>query len=152
LDTLWPTARAHGTAAAATMAGTPTPYRRSVAQNVTLLAGIPTTIIGAVGGGADADLVAIARGDSETWRVPGAAWVVVERHAVNRVRLALGERTIAGALVMGDQSLSRPLQRLIAGRADITPIRSALLVEGAQVVPTIAEFSAEWERSHADNP
>lgn len=152
LDTLWPTARAHGAAAAATMAGTPTPYRRGVAQNVTLLAGIPTTIIGAVGGGADADLVAIARGDSETWRVAGSAWVVVERHAINRVRLILGERTIAGALVMGDQGLSRPLQRLIAGRADITPIRGSLLAAGAQLVPTIAEFSAEWERSHADNP
>lgn len=152
LDTLWPTARAHGEAAAATMSGAPTAYRRSVAQNVTLLAGIPTTIIGAVGGGADADLVAIARGDSETWRVAGSTWVVVERHAVNRVRLVLGERTIAGALVMGDQSLSRPLQRLIAGHADITPIRSALLADDAAIVAIIAEFSAEWERSHANNP
>lgn len=152
LDTLWSTARAHGEAAAATMAGAPTPYRRSVAQNVTLLAGIPTTIIGSVGGGADADLVAIARGDSETWRVAGSTWVVVERHAVNRVRLVLGERAIAGALVMGDQTLSRPLQRLIAGRVDITPIRRALLTDGAAIVPLVAAFYTEWERSHADNP
>lgn len=152
LDTLWSTARAHGEAAAATMAGTPTAYRRAVAQNITLLAGIPTTIIGAVGGGADADMVAIARGDSERWRAALPGWVVVEQHAVNRVRLVLGERTIAGALVMGDQGLSRPLQRLIAARADITPIRADLLADDAEVVLLVAEFFAEWERTHADHP
>lgn len=152
LDTLWSSARAHGEAAAATMAGTPTVYRRTVSQNVTLLAGIPMTIIGAVGGGADADLVAIARGDSESWRAALPGWVVVEQHAVNRVRLVLGERTIRGALVMGDQRLSRPLQRLIAARADITPIRADLLADDAEVVALVADFFAEWERTHADHP
>ncbi len=152
LDTLWATARAHGVAAAATMAGTPTAYRREVALNVTLLAGIPTTLIGALGSANDADLVAIARGDSETWRTAAPAWVVVERHLVNRVRLMLGERTIRGALLMGDQSLAYPLQRLIAGRADITPLRDALLADGAAIVPLISSFYHEWERSHALNP
>lgn len=153
LDTLWSTARAHGIAAAATMAGTPTAYQRTVAMNVTLLAGIPTTIIGALGGGGgDADLVAIARGDSETWRSALPTWVVVEQHDVNRIRLMLDERTITGALVMGDQTLSRPLRRLIAARADITPIREALLADGAPIVALIRDYVAEWERSHAPNP
>jgi hypothetical protein len=35
---------------------------------------------------------------------------------------------------------------------DITPVRSALLADGAAVVAIIAEFYAEWERSHANNP
>lgn len=150
LDTLWATARAHGEAAAATMAGIPTPYRRTVAQNVTLLAGIPTTIIGSVGGGEDADLVAIARGDSETWRMAGSAWVVVDPHPVNRLRLMLGEQTLKGALVMGDQTLSRPLQRLIAANADLTPIRQALLADKSAIAHLIMSFYTEWEQSHAD--
>jgi hypothetical protein len=50
---------------------------------------------------------------------------------------------------MGDQSLSRPLQRLIAENADISPIRDALLTEGAAVGPQIATFFTEWERRHA---
>ncbi len=151
LDTLWPTARAHGEAAANTMLGTPTPYRRTVAMNVTLLAGIPTTIIGALGSGSDEDLVAIARGDSESWRVAAPTWVVVERHEVNRVRLMLGDRTITGALVMGDQTLSHPLHRLIAAEVDISPIRDALLADDHAVLQLIATFSAEWERNHAAN-
>jgi NAD(P)H-nitrite reductase large subunit len=152
LDTLWPTARAHGEAAAASMAGTLTPYRRTTAMNVTLLAGIPTTIIGALGSGSDEDLVAIARGDSERWRAAAPTWVVVEHHEVNRVRLMLSERTITGALVMGDQTLSRPLHRLIAAEADISSLRDALLADSHMVLERIASFSAEWERSHANNP
>jgi NAD(P)H-nitrite reductase large subunit len=152
LDTLWSTARAHGVAVAATMSGTPTAYQRTVSMNVTLLAGIPITLIGALGSGNDADLVAIARGDSETWRSAVPSWVAVERHDVNRVRLMVSERTITGALVMGDQALSRPLQRLIAAAADITPIRDALLADGAALVSLIAGFSAAWERRHAAQP
>ncbi|NTU84653.1 MAG: NAD(P)/FAD-dependent oxidoreductase [Chloroflexales bacterium] len=149
LDTLWPTARAHGEAAALNMAGTPTRYQRTVAMNVTLLAGLPTTLIGALGaGGDDADLVAIARGDSETWRAAAPAWVVVERHEVNRVRLVLGERCLRGALVMGDQTLSRPLQRLIAAEADVTPIRSALLASGADVPSVLHQFCSAWEATN----
>lgn len=152
LDTLWGTARAHGAAAAATMLGAPAPYRRAVAINVTLLAGIPTTIIGALGsGGHDDDLVAIARGDSERWRGAAPAWVVVERHAVNRIRLMLGERTISGALVMGDQTLSRPLQGLIAAQADITPIRADLMAGGHSLPGLITAFADEWERGHANH-
>jgi hypothetical protein len=131
------------------MSGSLTAYQRKTAMNVTMLAGIPTTIIGALGSGGDTDLVAIARGDSETWRVVLPNWVAVEQHAINRVRLMLGEQTITGALVMGDQSLSRPLQRLIAENVDISPIRDALLTEGAAVGPQIATFFTEWERRHA---
>ncbi|NNJ09774.1 FAD-dependent oxidoreductase [Chloroflexales bacterium ZM16-3] len=151
LDTLWPTARAHGEAAAATMSGAPAPYQRTAAMNVTLIANIPTTIIGALGSGSDEDLVAIARGDSESWRGAKPAWVIVEQHEVNRVRLMLGERTISGALVMGDQTLSRPLHRLIAAEADISPIRDALLADQHAMPQLIAAFADEWERSHAHN-
>ena len=148
LDTLWPTARAHGVAAALNMAGTPTMYQRTVATNVTLLAGLPTTIIGTLGSGSDDDLVAIARGDSETWHATVPSWVVVERHDVNRVRLMLGEQTIRGALIIGDQTLSRPLQRLIDAEADLTAVRAELLAPGADVLALLHRFWTEWEAAH----
>lgn len=151
LDTLWPTARNHGYAAAHTMLGDPQPYQRHVAMNVTLLAGIPTTIIGAVGSGSDADLVAIARGDSETWRHAHANWVVVERHDVNRIRLMLGERSISGAVVMGDQSLSHTIQRLIRTQADISPIRATLMQESHAVPKLLADFAASLEHLHGNH-
>jgi NADPH-dependent 2,4-dienoyl-CoA reductase/sulfur reductase-like enzyme len=148
LDTLWATARAHGEVAALNMVGTPTVYQCRVAMNVTLLAGLPTTIIGSVGGGDDPDLVAIGRGDSETWRDAVPAWVVVDRQEVNRVRVLLGERVIQGALLMGDQGLSRPLQHLIAAEADMTPIRADLLTPGANVPRLLQAFWEEWEAIH----
>ncbi|WP_161569140.1 NAD(P)/FAD-dependent oxidoreductase [Candidatus Oscillochloris fontis] len=151
LDTLWPTARNHGYAAAHTMLGAPQPYQRHVAMNVTLLAGIPTTIIGAVGSGSDTDLVTIARGDSETWRHAHASWVVVERHAVNRIRLMLGERTISGAVLMGDQSLSRTIQRLIRAQADISPIRAALMQESHASPSLLTDFAASLEHLYGNH-
>ncbi len=47
------------------MAGKQTAYIKSIPSNVTRLAGLTTTIIGAVGKGRDEDVVGIARGDSE---------------------------------------------------------------------------------------
>ena len=130
LDVLWPTALAQGRVAGANMAGAGRPYVKGIAFNVTMLTGLKVTIIGAVGSGKkdknekkDQDLVTIARGDSEAWRLLPQAWVLANRDDVNRVRLMVGERRIMGALVMGDQTWSRPLQRLVVGQADITPIR-----------------------------
>ena len=75
LDVLWPVAVTQGRVAGANMAGVPTTYDRGVPFNVTRLAGLLVTLIGAVGtrGEADADLLTISRGDSEVWRgVPNA--------------------------------------------------------------------------------
>lgn len=126
LDTLWSTALAQGCAAGANMTGARTPYVKEVALNVTRLAGLTTTIIGSVGGGRDEDLITIARGDSETWRIAQDAWSVADRQDVNRVRVLMNERTVVGALVMGDQTLSRPLYTLIANQTDVSPIRDAI--------------------------
>jgi NADPH-dependent 2,4-dienoyl-CoA reductase/sulfur reductase-like enzyme len=151
LDTLWPTALAQGRAAGANMAGAEVPYVKQVALNVTQLAGLMTTIIGAVGSGRDQDLVTISRGNSEAWSLLPQAQVIVEKHDVNRVRLLVGERTLVGAVVMGDQTLSRPLHRLIAEQADITPIRAALGANPASALSLISDFYQNWERDH-DTP
>lgn len=151
LDTLWSTALAQGRAAGANMADARLPYVKQVPLNVTQLAGLMTTIIGAVGSGRDPDLVTISRGNSEAWSLLPQAQVIIEKHDVNRVRLLVGEHTLVGALVMGDQVLSRPLHRLIAEQADITPIRAALGANPASTVSLISEFYEKWERDH-DTP
>jgi NAD(P)H-nitrite reductase large subunit len=144
LDVLWSTALAQGRAAGQNMAGAPARYVKAVPMNVTQLAGLVTTIIGAVGSGRDADLVTISRGDSEAWRLLPQAWVVSDQHEVNRVRLLLDERRIVGAIVMGDQTWARPLHQLIAAQADITPIRAALLSDPAATLAHLKQFYQDW--------
>jgi NAD(P)H-nitrite reductase large subunit len=142
LDSLWGPARQQGYTAGLNMAGRKTAYVKSAPFNVTRLAGITTTIIGTVGHGRDDDLVGIARGDSETWRHLPEAIVAQSGFEVNRLRLLVGERKLLGAVVMGDQKLSFPLEKIIAGNVDISPIRDNLLAPRAQVAEVIAEFWA----------
>ncbi len=147
LDTLWSVARAEGQAAGTNMAGGESSYRRTAPLNVTRLAGITTTIIGTVGRGADADLAGIARGDSEVWRRMPDALASQSGFDANHLRLVIGPRTILGAVVMGDQTLSRPLQQLIAAEADISPVWDRLLEGGDSLASTIAEFWSRWRNT-----
>lgn len=148
LDSLWGPAREQGWTAGLNMAGQRTAYVKAAPFNVTRLAGLPTTIIGTVGRGRDDDLVSIARGDSETWRQLPDAIVAQSGYEVNRLRLLIGERTLLGAVVMGDQTLSRPLQHMIANGTDITPIRARLLEPMARIADVIADFWAKWVLEH----
>jgi NAD(P)H-nitrite reductase large subunit len=145
LDVLWPIALAQGQVAGENMAGGRRAYLKDVPFNVTMLTGLRVTIIGAVGGGKNEDLVAITRGESESWRIRPQAWVASDRSDVNRVRILVDERRIVGALVMGDQKWSRPLQRMIVAQADISPIRSALVAAGGRSLDALARFYERWE-------
>ena len=140
LDSLWTPARQQGHAAGLNMAGRKTAYLKAPPFNVTRLAGLTTTIIGTVGRGRDDDLVGIARGDSETWRQLPDSMVAQTGFDVNRLRLLVGEKTLLGAIVMGDQKLSLPLERMISERVDITPIREKLLMPNAKIGDVIAEY------------
>jgi len=111
IDSLWGPAREQGHIAGLNMAGQQTAYIKAAPFNVTRLAGLTTTIIGTVGRGRDDDLVGIARGDSETWRALPDAIVAQTGFDVNRLRLLVGEKTLLGAIVMGDQKLSFPLEK-----------------------------------------
>jgi nitrite reductase (NADH) large subunit len=143
LDTLWGIAVGQGRAAGRNMAGQPVAYRKPVPFNVTRLAGLTTTIIGTVGRGRDGDLPGIARGDSETWRhLPGVP-AAQDSFEVNRIRVVVGQTTLLGAIVMGDQALSRPLQELVARQVDISPIREELLRPGVRLGELIARFWSE---------
>lgn len=142
LDSLWNPAREQGYAAGLNMAGRKMAYIKPPAFNVTRLAGLTTTIIGTVGRGRDSDLTGIARGDSETWRQLPDAIVAQTGFDVNRLRLLVGEKTLLGAIVMGDQKLSFPLQKIISSRVDISPIRERLLAPDAKIGDIVAEFWA----------
>ncbi len=149
LDSLWNPAREQGHAAGLNMAGRRTAYLKSAPFNVTRLAGLTTTIIGAVGHGRDEDVLGIARGDSETWRDLPHALVAQSGFDVNHMRLLIGERTLIGAVLMGDQTLSWPLQKMVAGGADISSIRDGLLAPDAPIADLIAAYWMEWRKQIA---
>jgi len=149
LDSLWGTARDQGRIAGLNMAGKKAAYIKSVPSNVTRLTGLTTTIIGAVGKGRDEDVVGIARGDSESWRELPDALAIQTAFDINHVRLLVGERTLLGAVVMGDQLLSLPLEKMIAGEVDISPIRSQLLASGEDIAELISGYWLKWKKLHA---
>lgn len=149
LDSLWGPARQQGYTAGLNMTGQRVPYHKAVAFNVTRLAGLTTTIIGTVGRGRDDDLLlSIARGDSETWRQLPDAIAAQSDFDINRVRVMVGERTLIGAIVMGDQTLSFPLQRLITEQIDITAVRAQLVQPDAPVTDVLADFWTAWRREN----
>jgi len=149
LDSLWNPARDQGQVAGMNMAGHKTAYLKSPPFNVTRLAGLTTTIIGAVGHGLDKDVVGIARGDSETWRDLPDAIEAQSGFDINHMRLVIGKKELIGAIVMGDQKLSWPLQKMIAGGADISPIREKLLIPDAPIADLIADFWVVWRAQAA---
>ncbi len=146
VDALWSIANEQGRVAADNMAGHRTTYLRPAPFNVTKIGGITTTVIGAVGTGAkDDDLVSLSRGDTFVWREQLADFTTVTTHGTNRLRLVVGHDRIAGAVVMGDQALSRRLQHIVRAPIDISHVREHLL-DGSNdlrsVLASLAEGSA----------
>lgn len=139
LDSLWNPAREQGKTAALSMLGLPAAYNKPSALNVTRLGGVTTTIIGEVRrmGGPANEMV---RGESDTWQIVPDAVVAELGCEVDRIRLMVGPRRIAGALIMGDQRYSPLFQRLIEQRVDISPIRAQLLALDEQVLKALADY------------
>jgi NADPH-dependent 2,4-dienoyl-CoA reductase/sulfur reductase-like enzyme len=147
LDSLWWVARQQGEIAGANMAGGGIEYHKPVAFNVTHIGGLTTTLIGAIGAAEDdEDLVSIVRGESETWQDPTQALASgIENHD-HRIRLRVGERHIVGALVLGDQTVSRALQELIGQKVDISTIRQRLIENPKEISTTIMQLWHEWRQ------
>ncbi len=144
LDTLWASAQAQGTIAGMNMAGQRVPHRKRPPINVTRLAGITATIVGQIGGeGEDPDLLTLTRGQSERWsrgEGGGGSWTVGGVRAGDRLRVVVSGRVIVGALVMGDQSLSRPLAHLIGEAVDISALRPALDASPGRAMDILLDF------------
>ena len=137
LQSLWSPARRQGEVAGFNMAGQRSPYIRTIHVNVTRLANRPTTIIGSVGSERDHDSPEITRGESETWRQQVDAVSIQSDDGENHVRVMVGPQTLLGAVVIGDQAISRPLQELITRQVCITPIRAKLLAPGTPITDLI---------------
>jgi NAD(P)H-nitrite reductase large subunit len=145
LDTLWWVAREQGRVAGLNMAGQKTAYKKVMASNMTRLTGINTNVIGTVGQGKDKDLVALSRGDSDSWRnLSGSVSIQTGDH-FNHVRLQLSEKTLTGAVIMGDQSLSHIVRDLIAEQVDITPIKPLLLGTKIALNDILTGFHKGWK-------
>jgi NAD(P)H-nitrite reductase large subunit len=150
LEVLWSSAVSKGRVAGRNMAAEPSHvYRADAPLNVTRLAGQKVTIIGSVGNGEGSDLEGLSRGDSETWGELGAASMVEVQIGDAHVRLALGEREIVGAVVMGNQALSFPLQDLISERADTGDITRDLLARPSELAEIVQGFWANWKSQRA---
>jgi len=142
LNVLWNVAVAKGTVAGLNMAMEPRQaYAEIKPLNITRLAGLHTTIIGTVGNGSDADLQGLSRGDSQVWSELREEDVVEVERGEAHVRVALGERTIDGAVVMGDQALSYPLQKLVEARVDLSAAERVIARPLAEV---ICNVRADW--------
>lgn len=139
-DVLWSVALEQGRVAGANMAGASLLYDRGVPLNVTRLAGLTTTIIGQVGEADDDDLVALSRGESGRWRRRPKAWVVVDRHGFDRLRLIAADRRLIGAVVMGDQGLSRPIAGAVRDQLDLSPVWDALRADPDRAVARLLDF------------
>jgi NADPH-dependent 2,4-dienoyl-CoA reductase/sulfur reductase-like enzyme len=140
IDNLWYPGRKQGRIAAFNMTGQRQVYRRTVAVNVLLLAGVMTTIIGAVGSGRDEGQVYSTRGSSETWQKLPNTLASESGTDVNHLRLMVGEQMLLGALVMGDQKISLPLREMINAQVDISPIRKQLLQSNAQLGQSVMDY------------
>jgi NAD(P)H-nitrite reductase large subunit len=150
VDSLWYLARNQGIVAGGNMTGEKTAYLRGSPLNVTRLAGLTTTIIGRVGSAVpEEDQFSIVRGESETWHQMPDAVVCQNNFEINRLRIMVGTEKIIGAVLMGDQSLSQPLEELVAGQVDISPIRSQLVNPGADLGEILLKFWNQWRNTDA---
>ncbi len=149
LDSLWGPARDMGRTAGTNMAGGEAVYTKSPAFNVTRLSGLTTTIIGTVGRGCDAESVRLSHGGSEIWGLTPDAIVAQNNFEVNHLRLLVGETTLLGAVLIGDQTLSEALQNMILGQIDILAIREQLLACQPDLPQLLASFWTDWRQSLA---
>jgi NAD(P)H-nitrite reductase large subunit len=156
LDSLWAPAIEMGKVAGSGMGGSSASYRKASPFNVTRLAGLVTTIIGqvAVSGekGRDKDTNGIMRGDSEVWRMHAEATISDTHEGHNRLRLYLRGNHLAGALVMGDQTLSLPLQRMVRAQHDIGALRSSLTNPGAHIADILRNYIGSIPRDDLTKP
>ncbi len=157
LDSLWRPAIEQGWVAGLNMTGEHAIYEKKFSFNVTRLGGLVTTIIGKVGkeksktpvGSGDADVNGIMRGDSETWRSEAVGVVAQTYQETNRIRLYLTPTAITGAIVMGDQTLSRPLQEIIREKVDIHSIHDQIISQPNTIKDILTQFWKEYTAVHA---
>lgn len=138
LDILWPSAVAEGNAAGLNMAGKPHAYVKGSPFNACLLFGLHIVTMGQINPRRDGEdeaepeiLQHVSRGSSEVWytrpRPYKSAWA---KDGDNTTRLIISGNHLAGALLIGEQSLADPLRYLIEHQINISPMRAQLAAGG----------------------
>jgi nitrite reductase (NADH) large subunit len=144
LDSLWGPAREQGAIAGLNMAGKSAVYHKFIPYNVTRLTNLTTTIVGMVGQGQVEDLWGIARGESETWRHLPDAIAAQSGFDVNHVRIMVGKKALLGAIIIGDQTLSKPLQDLVINQVDISAARRQMLNQPSALADLVVDLWTHW--------
>lgn len=155
LDVLWASAINEGRVAGANMVAVAnghaptTHYQKGSPFNATLLFGIHITVIGRMGSPSDMDQDRLAthlsRGSSQVWTTPFAehvhsAW---DNDGTNRLRLAIENNRLIGALIMGDQSLADPLRHLIENDVDLGKKGAMLLNANGRLPQLIRQLTID---------
>lgn len=141
-DVLWSSAVEQGRVAGANMAGARLDHDPGVSLNVTRLCGITTTVVGRVGQADDPDLLTLSRGESRRWRTRPEAWTLIDRSGYDRLRVVAADRRLLGAVVLGDQGVSRLLVRAIRRDLDLGPIWPTLVADRDHALPRLLDFVA----------
>jgi len=149
IDNLWFPGRKQGGMAANNMTGRKLAYKKTAAMNVLRLAGVMTTIIGAVGTGRDEGPTYTMRGSSESWLQLPNTIAMESGTSDSHLRLIVSDKFLLGALIMGDQQISKPLCDLIRARVDISSIRNNLLQSGSRLGTALADF---WTKNKQEQP
>ena len=139
LETLWPTARKQGWVAGLNMVGEPTLYTHEPLFNVVRIGDIITATIGAV----EPALLTLTSDTPESWQICRQVGDAIHNDISSRVRVLIGERSILGALVMGDQTLATPLMHMIRSGTDISSILPELAIHPERGIEMIARFYTE---------
>ena len=89
------------------------------------------------------------RGESEIWRQVPDAVIAQTYSGENRLRLYLSTDHLVGAVIMGDQKISHPIQFLIRHQVDLNGLRPRLLEPDAHLADLINSFWREKSSQHA---
>ena len=143
METLWPTARRQGWVAGLNMTGHDAVYTREALINVVRIGDIITATLGAI----EPSVLTVASNDPQNWQVCRQARDIAHDDKVNRVRVLLGEHSILGAVVMGDQTLATPLFQMIQAGIDISSILPELAIYPERAIEVIARFFKEEQHN-----
>jgi NAD(P)H-nitrite reductase large subunit len=149
LDVLWPTAVAAGRVAGRNMAGARQAYVKGTPFNACRLFGLHVSAIGQLGNGRGEDAEAfqtLSRGSSEVWATrPHGSISAWSQDGANTLRLMLSGNRLAGALVVGRQTLADPLRGLIENQTEVSELRPYLNTGGPALEQAILRLSRQRE-------
>lgn len=138
-ETLWPTARNQGWVAGLNMTGAYTIYGHEPLFNVVRVGDIIAATIGSI----EPTALTVSSDEPGNWQICQHEGDAIHNDKSSRVRVFIGERSILGAVVMGDQTLTTPLMHMIQSGTDISRLLPELAIHPERGIEMIARFYKE---------